>query len=55
MLEAIRDRVRPLVAEGKSVEEVLAAAPAADYEAWSWGFIDTERMVRQVYRDIAGD
>ena len=33
MVLAIRDRVRTLVVQGKTVEEVLAAKPTADYDA----------------------
>ena len=54
MLKEARSRIGALIGEGKSVEEVLAAKPLADYEAQSWEFITTERMVRQVYRALAG-
>ncbi len=54
MLMTARDRVRALVAAGKTQEQILALNPLADYEAdWSWGFISTERMTRTLVRDAA--
>ena len=54
MLEAARDSVQALIDEGKSADEAVAAAPLAEFEAMSWQFIDSERMVRQVYAALAG-
>lgn len=54
MLKGARDRVRALVAAGKSEDEVLAANPLAEYdEKWSWRFIDTERMTKMLYEALA--
>jgi glyoxylase-like metal-dependent hydrolase (beta-lactamase superfamily II) len=40
MLEDARDRVQALVDAGKSMDEVIAENPLADYDPdWSWGFI----------------
>ena len=55
MLKAARSRIQALIDEGKSVEEVLAAGPLDDFAEMSWDFITTERMVRQVYRALAGE
>jgi glyoxylase-like metal-dependent hydrolase (beta-lactamase superfamily II) len=53
MLEDARDRVAELVVAGKSMEEVVAENPLADYdEGWSWGFITAERMTEQLYRAL---
>ncbi len=52
MIEAGRANVRALVDQGMTADEVVAASPLADYEEWSWGFINTERMVRTLYRDL---
>lgn len=53
MLEDARDRVWALVDAGKSLDEVVAENPLADYgETWSWGFITTERMTQQLYRAL---
>ena len=52
MLMTSRDRVRALIADGKSEEEIVAMNPLADFDAdWSWGFINTERMTRTLAKD----
>lgn len=52
MLMSGRDRVRALVAAGKTEEDVVGMNPLADYDAdWSWGFITTERMTRMLVKD----
>lgn len=33
MLQTVRDRIAGMVAEGKSMEEVIAAEPTADFDA----------------------
>jgi glyoxylase-like metal-dependent hydrolase (beta-lactamase superfamily II) len=53
MLMKMRSVVMQLVAQGKSLEEVQAARPAADYESWGTGFINTERFVETLYRDLS--
>ena len=53
MLVDAEKRVEALVREGKSVDEVVAANPLADYhDEWNWGFITTERMTRTLYRSL---
>ena len=52
MLSDTRDRVRTLVAAGKSEDEILTMNPLADFhDEWNWGFITTERMTKQLIRD----
>jgi cyclase len=52
MLEVTSRRVRDLARAGKSVDEVLAAKPNADYDAkLAWDFITAERYARILYRD----
>ncbi len=52
MLADTHARMQELVASGKSLEEVLAARPFADYDAaLSWPFITAERYVQILYRD----
>ena len=54
MLAVTSQRVRDLVKAGKSVDEVLADKPNADYDAkLAWSFITTERYLRILYRDAA--
>lgn len=50
MLEAVAQRIQSLKDEGRSVEEVVAAAPTAPYDAaWGGGFIKPEQWVRLAY------
>ena len=50
MLLDTTTRVRRLRAEGKSADEVVVAAPSADYDAaWNGAFINGERYVRMLY------
>lgn len=52
MLAVTSGRVRALVKAGKSVEDVLAAQPNADFdEKHAWAFITPERYTRILYRD----
>ncbi len=56
MLVDARDCVQALVDEGRTLEEVQAAKPLADYhDDWNWGFITTERMTETLYRDLSAD
>jgi glyoxylase-like metal-dependent hydrolase (beta-lactamase superfamily II) len=44
-------RIKALVDAGKSVDEIVAENPLADYhDDWNWGFITTERMTRTLFR-----
>ena len=53
MILAVRDRVAPMVAQGKTQEEVLAAHPTADYDARIPNSKETtERFVTQVYQEL---
>lgn len=53
MLVTIRDRVVVLKKHGKSLEEIVAAAPAADYEAkWGGFFINGKTFTSLVYAGV---
>jgi glyoxylase-like metal-dependent hydrolase (beta-lactamase superfamily II) len=53
MILAIRDKVLPMVREGKTVDEVLAAKPTSDYDAKIPSASTTsERFVRQLYAEL---
>ncbi|MEE8258087.1 MAG: MBL fold metallo-hydrolase [Sphingomonadales bacterium] len=53
MLTLTRERVAALKAEGKSIEEIIAADPTADYnEKWTWVFINPEAFVFSVYSSL---
>lgn len=49
MLSDIRDRVQALIDEGKTIDEVVAAKPAAQYDA---EFGEDERFVRSVFYSL---
>ena len=53
MLVDAQARVKALVDDGKSLDEIKAANPLSPYESWSWGFITTERMTETLYRSLA--
>lgn len=51
-----RDKVKILVDEGMSSDEVKAANPLAEYhDVWNWEFITTERMTETLYRSLIGE
>jgi cyclase len=53
MLATIRDRVQKLVSAGKSLAEVQAAKPTAEYDAtWGAAFIKGPQFVDVVYKDL---
>jgi hypothetical protein len=54
MLEDIRDNIKALKDEGKSVEEVIAASPTADYDArWGeTGFFTKESFIELIYDEV---
>jgi glyoxylase-like metal-dependent hydrolase (beta-lactamase superfamily II) len=50
MLASVRDRVRALIAEGKSRDEVIAAKPTASFDAaWGGGFMQPDIWTGIVY------
>lgn len=54
MLLTVRDRVQEAIDEGMSADEVVAAAPTAEYDAgMAEGFMTAERFVRLVYASLA--
>ena len=56
MLVDAEARVRELVDQGMSQEEVLATNPLASYhDDWNWSFITTERMTTTLYRSSTSD
>jgi len=53
VLVVARDRVRRLIAQKKTVEEIVAAKPLADFDAtWGSGFITPEVFLRIVYSSL---
>ncbi len=53
LLLAVRDKVAPLVEQGKTVEEVLAAKPTAEFDAQvPQGAQNLERFIRWLYAEL---
>ena len=53
MIVAVRDKIAPMVTQGKSLQEVLAAKPTAEYDAKVPNSdTTTERFVTQVYQEL---
>lgn len=56
MIQTVRDRVAAMIAEGKSMDEIVAAAPSAEFdEDYTWSFIGPERFVRSVYNSLVSE
>ena len=57
MMIAVRDRVAQLVRQGKTPEQVVAAKPTSDYDAYVPGGTasNADRFVRQIYAELVGE
>jgi len=53
MLVTIRDRIKKQIKEGKTLEEVLASKPTADFDKEKPRSIPPEMFVKIVYNDLA--
>lgn len=54
VVAAARDRVVAQVKSGKTLEQVVAAGPTAEFDAkWGQGFMKPERFVSILYKDAA--
>jgi hypothetical protein len=55
MLAGVRDKVKPLVAAGKTLAEVQAAKPTQAFDAvWGGGFLKPEQFVAIAYATLGG-
>lgn len=53
MLAAVSDRIRAMIKEGKTLEQVVAAKPTADFDAvWGKGFLTPAQFVEIVYQSL---
>ncbi len=53
VLDTVHQRVSGLIAEGKSLEEVLAARPTAELdESWGAGFMNPQTFLTIVYKSL---
>ncbi|GJM44491.1 MAG: cyclase [Gemmatimonadota bacterium] len=56
VLGRITERIRTAIAEGRSLEEIQAAKPTAEWdESWGTGFIDPPTLVFMVHRGLTKD
>jgi len=54
MLVTVRDRVRKLVRQDKTLAQVQAAKPTAEFDAtWGSGFLKPEQFVEMLYSDLS--
>ena len=54
MIATVRDRIKKLAAAGKTLAEVQAAKPSAEYDAtWGKGFISGPLFVETIYKEVA--
>jgi cyclase len=53
MLAAIVGRVQKMVADGRSLEEAIAARPTAEFDEANQGFIPADDLVKFVYEDLS--
>ncbi len=53
MLVTVRDRIAKLVKDGRSLEEVVAAKPTAEFDA-TWGSPDHMLFLPVIYAELAG-
>lgn len=54
MLAAVRDRVAGLIKEGKSLDQVLALNPTAQFDKPGQGGVPAQMFVKIVYGELAG-
>ena len=55
MLVQVRQRVKDLIAAGKTMDEVVAAVPTKDFDArWASGYVTPEVFTRMVFSSLAG-
>lgn len=53
MLAKVRDRIAPLAKAGKTLDQVLATKPTAEFDApWGKGFLKPEQFVAMVYASL---
>jgi len=53
MIVAVRDRVKPLIAAGRTESQILAEHPTADFDArWGHGRVQPDQFVREIYSAI---
>src|SRR5579864_4974259 len=55
MLVQVRQRIKDLIAAGKTIDEVVAAMPTKDFDArWGTGYVTPEAFTKMVFSSLAG-
>src|ERR1700681_3031344 len=55
MLVQVRQSIKDLIAAGKTMDEVVAAAPTKDFDArWGSGYVTPEVFIKMVFSSMAG-
>ena len=55
MLVQVRQRVKDLIAAGKTMDEVVTAAPTKDFNArWGGGYVTATVFTEMVFSSLAG-
>jgi hypothetical protein len=53
MLAKVSGRIRAQMRAGKTVAEVVASAPSAEYDAvWGKGFLNPQKFVEMLYGNL---
>ena len=54
MLVRVRQRIKVLIAAGKTIDEVVAAAPTKDFDAtWGSGYVTPDVFIKMVFSSLA--
>ncbi len=54
LLETVANRLQALIADGKTLEEIQASKPTAEFdEQWGSGFIKPDQWIEMIYRGMA--
>jgi glyoxylase-like metal-dependent hydrolase (beta-lactamase superfamily II) len=55
MLEQVRQRVKDLIGAGKTMDEVITAAPTKDFNAkWGGGYVTAKAFTEMVFSSLSG-
>src|SRR6202521_3712607 len=55
MLVQVRQRIKVLIAAGKTIDETVAAAPTRDFDAaWGSGYVTPEVFTKMIFSRLAG-
>jgi len=53
MIIATREIIRKALSEGRTADLMKEEKILADFEAWNWSFITTERWIDTLVRDLS--